>query len=178
MANSSIISDIKTKVIDEIIHDEALFYAINSPSVLTLDDADLLTKEHLFRYNQNPTTINKSITFLTFQVHIPRAYKDNTLVKAQLEIYIISHETCMNVKNIPKIVDDRNDYISKLLDDKFNGRSYLGIHTDKHKLQLYGSLDLISNTEGAYAKDYLYRRMIFETKDVNDSLCDGGKYVM
>lgn len=166
----------KTKIITEITNDEALFHAINSPNIKSFDDADQLTGIHLFRYNQNPETLEKAITFLTFQVHIPRSYSNNTFVKAQLEIYIFTHESCMRVDNIPGITADRNDYISQLLDNKFNGRSYLGTENDKGKLQLYGSLDLISNTEGVYTRDYLYRRMIFETKDVNDSLCDGGKY--
>ena len=34
-----------------------------------------------------------------------------------------------------------------------------------------GKLKLTLNTEGTYNKDYLYRRMLFETIDVNDSFC-------
>lgn len=50
----------------------------------------------------------------------------------------------------------------KLLDEKFNGSTdYGGI----------GKLQLVSNTDGTYNKDFLYRRLIFETIDVNDSLC-------
>ena len=176
MANSSIVGDIKTKVISEIIQDEDLFRAINSPTISSFEASDKLVNTHIFRFDQNPDVVEKTITFITLQVHIPRSYSDNTFVKAQLEIFIISHVDCMKVNNIPKIIDNRNDYISRLLDNKFNGRTYLGTEDDPNKLQLYGSLDLVRNTEGAYRKYYLYRQMVFETKDVNDSLCDGGKY--
>lgn len=67
----------------------------------------------------------------------------------------------MVVDNIPKITENRNDYLSKLVDTKLNGRSDIGI----------GELKLESNVEGAYQKDYVYRQMIFKCKDLNKSLC-------
>ena len=78
----------------------------------------------------------------------------------------------MMVTNIPQITDNRNDYISKLLDKKFNGRSTFGANdNDEDNVHLYGKMNLVSNVEGALNK-FLYRRMIFEMKDLNDSLCD------
>lgn len=185
MANSSLISLIKDKVIAEVINDEAFFYAINSPDIESVEDAEELINTHIFRYNQNPLTLDKTITYITFQVHIPDTYSISYFSrqvnyrlwsKIQLEIWIISHERCMKVDNIPKIKADRNDYISQLLDEKFNGRQELGLPEDPNKVKLIGALDLVSNTEGALQHNYLYRRMLFETKDLNDSLCDGGKY--
>ena len=66
----------------------------------------------------------------------------------------------MVVDNIPKITENRNDYLSELIDAKLNGRSDFGI----------GELQLASNVEGSYQQDYVYRKMVFTTKDVNDSL--------
>ncbi|MEN2589359.1 hypothetical protein, partial [Acinetobacter baumannii] len=71
-------------------------------------------------------------------------------------------EKHMIVDNIPKITENRNDYLSELIDAKLNGRSDFGI----------GELQLASNVEGSYQQDYVYRKMVFTTKDVNDSLCD------
>ena len=68
----------------------------------------------------------------------------------------------MIVDNIPKITENRNDYLSELIDAKLNGRNDFGI----------GELQLASNVEGSYQQDYVYRKMVFTTKDVNDSLCD------
>lgn len=79
----------------------------------------------------------------------------------------------MKVNNIPKIQDNRNDYISKILDKKFNGRDTLGgSKNDENNLHLYGKLELIVNIEGAYNKDFLFRQLVFETVDLNRSLCE------
>ena len=174
MANSTLINDVKQAVIRELINDENIFYAINSPDIRNLEQADELVYTHIFPYHQNPETLNKTNTFLTIQVHIPRTYdRKNIWVVPRLEIWIISHQSCMKVNNIPKISDNRNDYISKLLDKKFNGRESLGgSNNEENNYQLHKKLDLISNVEGAYAKDYLYRQMIFEMIDLNDSLCE------
>lgn len=174
MANSTLITDLKQSVIKEIINDESFFYAINSPDITDIDCADKLVYTHIFPYHQNPETIEKVITFLTIQVHIPKPYDRNkTWVVPRLEIWVFSHHSHMKVNNIPKITDNRNDYISKLLDKKFNGRDTLGgSKNDKYNLHLYGKLDLVSNVEGAFSKDFLYRQLIFEMKDINNSLCD------
>ena len=118
--------------------------------------------------------MDKAITFLTIQVHVPKTYDRNgTWVVPRLEIWILSHQDVMKVDNIPKISDNRNDYISKLLDAKFNGRDTLGgSKNDKYNLHLYGQLKLVSNIEGAFSQKFLYRQMIFEMKDLNDSLCE------
>lgn len=174
MANSSLINDIKRAVISELVNDESIFYAINSPDITSLDEADKLVYSHIFPYHKNPETITKTITFLTIQVHIPKTYdKNNTWVIPRLEIWILSHDQHMKVDNIPKISDNRNDYISKLIDKKFNGRTSLGISNNAdNNLSLYGKLDLVSNVEGAFSTEFLYRQMIFETKDLNNSLCE------
>lgn len=173
MANSSIISDIKDKIITEIINDKNFFYAIDSPDITDPENSDELINTHIFRYNQNPNTLKKVITFITVQVH---TYKQNIFeyqdiwVRPKVEIWIISHESHMKVDNIPKIKADRNDYISQLLDDKFNGRNYLGSPGDPNTIHLLGKLDLAENTEAALEKDYLYRKMIFITRDLNTSM--------
>lgn len=94
-------------------------------------------------------------------------------VAPNLEFWIFSHHSHMKVDNIPKVSDNRNDYISKLLDKKFNGRDTLGnSKKDENNLHLYGKLDLVANVEGAFNKDFLYRQMIFETVDINRSFCE------
>ena len=173
MANSELVSTLKDALIQELIQDETFFYAIDSPDVTEFKNSDQLMYKHIFPFHKNPETITETITFITIQVHIPRTYDRNkTWVVPRLEIWIISHDEHMMVNNIPKITDNRNDYISKLLDKKFNGRSTFGASkNDKDNIHLYGKMDLVSNVEGALNK-FLYRQMIFEMKDLNDSLCD------
>lgn len=162
MANSSIIGKIKNKIIKEFIKDDDIIQAIDSPNIVISEN---LIGTHIFTFHQNPNTINNVETFLTIQVHIPQAYYrddiNKSFVKPTLEIWIISHVNHMKVNNIPKVTDNRNDYLSKLIDRKLNGKSNYGI----------GKLRLITNIEGSYQQDYVYRKMTFEGLDLNNSLC-------
>lgn len=161
MANSTIIGKAKNKIIKEFIKDNAIIQAIDSSNP-KVTSPEKLIGTHIFSYDQNPNTINTVETFITIQVHIPQSfYADGTYVHPTIEIWIISHENHMVVDNIPKITYNRNDYLSILIDNKLNGRSDIGI----------GKLKLQSNIEGSYQRDYLYRKMVFEGKDLNDSLC-------
>ena len=161
MANSSIVKKVKNKVIKELIKDSNIVSAINSDKV-SKDTPEKLINTNIFNYHQNPYTIDTVSTFITIQVHIPDSYiRNRTFVNPQLEIWIISHERHMTVDNIPKITENRNDYLSELIDEKFNGRSDFG----------FGDMKLVSNIEGAFQTDYLYRKMIFEGTDLNMSMC-------
>lgn len=167
MANSSIIGKVKNKIVRNFISDEVIVAAIDSHNPKVNEPEDLIYT-HIFDYNQNPFTLKDVQTFITIQVHIPedRSYNNvdgkRVFVKPTIEIWITSHENHMKVDNVPKITQNRNDYLSTLIDKKLNGATDYGI----------GEIQLKSNTESSYEKDYLVRVMVFETKDVNDSLCD------
>lgn len=166
MANSSIIGDVKIKIAKDFIKDKEIVLAIDSKII---NKPEKLIDTHIFTYNQNPFTLQDVQTFITIQIHIPESFLNSSrssenrlFVKPIIEIWITSHEQHMKVDNVPKISQNRNDYLSQLIDEKLNGRTDFGI----------GKLRLVSNVESAYEKDYLMRKMIFETKDLNDSLCD------
>lgn len=166
MANSSIIREAKNRIIKEFIKDDDIVAAINS-SEIKLNNPEKLIGKHIFDYNQNPHTLNIVGTFITIQVHIPQSYYNdyrgsNTRIKPTIEIWIISHEKHMSVDNVPKITQNRNDYLSELIDNKINGKSGFGI----------GDTKLLSNIEGSFQQDYLYRKMVFECIDLNWSLCE------
>ena len=167
MSNSSIIRIAKNKIVKEFIKDKEIIAAINSSEVKS-NEPEKLIGTHIFNYNQNPHTLNKIGTFITIQVHIPQnyysEYRGNSTihVKPTIEIWIISHEKHMFVDNVPKITQNRNDYLSELIDNKINGKSGFGI----------GDTKLISNVEGAFQSDYLFRKMIFQCLDLNWSLCE------
>jgi len=162
MPNSSTISSLKNKIMKSMVNNETLFYAINSPTIKNFENASELAYTHIFPYAQNPETIKDATTFITIEVDILEAYgPDQQWVKPTLIINIISSEKCMKVSNIPKVTANRNDYISQLIDNMFNGRMDLG----------YGPLTLFRNTGGSLMSGYLYRNMVFKTKDFNDSLC-------
>ena len=165
MANSSIIRKAKNKIVKEFIKDQDIIAAINS-STVNPNEPEKLINTHIFNYNQNPHTLNIVGTFITIQVHIPQSYYNDynasvTRVKPTIEIWIISHEKHMVVDNVPKVTQNRNDYLSELIDNKINGKSGFGI----------GETTLLSNIEGAFQQDYLFRKMIFQCVDLNSSLC-------
>lgn len=162
MANSSIIGEAKNKIIKEFINDDAIVEAIEPVEEKVKSKGDLVN-QYIFNFNQNPTTINDVMTFITVQVNIPRQYdKNGTFSVASVVILIVSHESHMKAENVPKVTENRNDYLSKLIDNKLNGSNKFGI----------GKLKLVSNIEYAYQTNWLIREMIFECTDLNDSLCD------
>lgn len=167
MANSSIIRKAKNKIIKEFIRDKSIVEAINSSEIKS-DEPEKLIGKHIFNYNQNPHTLNIVGTFITVQVHIPQNYYDDYRgnsaihVKPTIEIWIVSHEKHMSVDNVPKVTQNRNDYLSELIDNKINGKDGFGI----------GETKLISNVEGAFQQDYLFRKLMFQCLDLNWSLCE------
>ena len=165
MSNSSIIREAKNKIIKEFIKDKDIVEAINSSEIKS-NESEKLINSHIFDYNQNPHTLNKAITFITVQVHIPEPYYGGyhssvVHVQPRIEIWVISHESHMIVKNVPKVTQNRNDYLSELIDKKINDRDDFGI----------GKARLLSNVEGAFQSDYLYRKLVFQCLDLNSSLC-------
>lgn len=167
MANSSIVRESKNKIVKEFIKDKDIIAAINSSEISSSEPEKLIGK-HIFNYNQNPHTLNIVGTFITIQVHIPLNYYSDyhggsiIHVKPTIEIWIVSHEKHMTVDNVPKITQNRNDYLSELIDKKINGKSGFGI----------GETRLISNVEGSFQQDYLFRKMTFECLDLNSSMCE------
>lgn len=160
MSNSSIIGDAKNKIIKEFICDDTIVAAIEP---IDIGSNEELVNKYIFNFHQNPMTVQDVKTFITVQVHIPRQHTDSKiLVDTSIEIWIISHEDHMRVSNVPKVTENRNDYLSRLIDSKLNGTSLFGV----------GTLKLKSNLEGTYQKDWLYRQMLFEVTDVNGSLCN------
>lgn len=159
MANSTSISEFKENVVQAIAQDSTLFYAFDAKDCENGGD---LINTHIFKYNKNPETITETITFMTVMVHTKSRDRKGIFVTPTLEIWIYSHNDHMKMS--PKITkDNRNDYISMLLDEKFNGSTeYGGI----------GKLQLVSNTEGTFSSKFLYRRLVFETFDLSDSMCE------
>lgn len=160
MANSTSISDLKKRVMDAITHDDTIFYSFDAKECENGGD---LIDTHIFTYNKVPETVTEVTSYMTVMVHTKSRDRNKTFVTPTLEFYIYSHYKHMKMdRKITK--DNRCDYISMLIDDMFNGSTeYGGI----------GELKCILNQEGTYNKDFLYRHLVFETIDINDSICGG-----
>lgn len=161
MANSSIVSDLKDRVIKELINYDIFLLALDAKDASNLENGDYVNK-YIFRWNCNPNIQSSVGTFITIMVHIPTVTRNGSIfVRPIIEFNIYSHNDHMVINNINGISDNRNDYISRLIDERFNGRDDFG----------YGMLRLRSNIEDMFENKYPYRRLIFETVDLNDSLC-------
>lgn len=171
MANSNIIIELKNKVILDLIQDKEIIDAIDNQDMsksgwepIFLNDSKL-TKDKgfipsIFNYYKNPNMLNKECTFITVIVQIPSQYNKNQLFQnIELELTIVSHDEHMRVDS-DVTQGNRNDYLSILIDKKFNGVD-IGIC----------KLELVSNVEGIYDKNYNFRKLKFKTIDINDSIC-------
>lgn len=162
MANGDIISSLKKTVIKEITTDDTLFAAIDAQSSTpSIENGGDLIDTYIFKFNKNPYTVKDIRTFLTVMVSTYADRYQSKFVIPTLTIFIYSHWKHMDIKNIPGIDDTRMDYIGKLLDLKFNGFSS-GI----------GKLNLVTNEEMTFNKEFLCRKLVFETIDINDSFCE------
>ncbi|MCR1867113.1 hypothetical protein [Murimonas intestini] len=159
MANSSIILSMKEKVIQELIDDEEIFRAIDSPDITDFNDSGRLDGTHIFRYRQHPDAVTGPITRLCIQVQIPEEepVKNTALVSPVLKISIISHISCADMTASSGSKVSRIDHLSRLLDLKFNGREDFGLER----------LTFKASTEKCYGKDYLCRELSFTCKDLN-----------
>ena len=127
MANGTIISDLKKRVIDAITHDDTIFYTFGASDCENGGD---LKDTHIFTYNKIPETITITDMYMTVMVHTKSRDRNKTYVTPTLEIWIYCHHGHM------------------------------------------GELKCILNQEGTYNKDFLYRHLIFETVDINSSMCE------
>lgn len=165
MANSTIIDKIKNEVIKKIISDRDIFEAIDSEYVNDFEESEELIYKNVFNYNQVPDEKTGNVTYITVQVHIPQNFAksddEHVFVKPTLEIRIVSHQ-----RHMPLVINgrctNRNDYISELLDAKLNNQNFAGL----------GNIRLVSNVESSIQENYLGRVMVFQTMDLNFSMCE------
>jgi len=159
LANGSSISEFKKNAIKAITHDDTIFYAFDAKECENGGD---LVNTHIFTYNKIPNTITEVATYMTIMVHNKARDRNGMFITPTLEIWIYCHDKHMKMDyKITK--DNRCDYLSRLLEDMFNGSfEYGGI----------GQLKTILNEEGAFNKDFLYRHLMFTTVDINNSMCE------
>ncbi|WP_434311468.1 hypothetical protein [Hominifimenecus sp. rT4P-3] len=153
IATSSIITNLKHQVIQEILADDALPALIKSSS-------DSPAGNHIFPYKKMPEAATSISAYLTVQVHLFPSASGKTWVRPTLEIWIFSSPSHILFTE-GETSENRNDAIARLLDEKLNGRSDLGG---------FGPLHLVSSREGVVEDLAYYRRLIFETKDFNVQL--------
>lgn len=153
------LSGLKRAVVDEIRNDPTVTKELGDNATSTDPYG-----QFLFDHQKNPSAWDKPATYLTVQLHIPRASEDRKWLVPTLELQIISHEQHLtdSSSGSEPVFQNRNDYLADLLTQKFHGRNDLGS---------FSPLLLISDTEGVLENNCLYRKLQFETSCLN-SFCE------
>lgn len=166
MANSSCVSNWKNQIMADLQKDNEIIIALG----LSKDeDSDDLIYNRLFPHYFIPTTQEEVKTYIMVEIDIQS--NKSRYEPARRDIYsyptitftVLSHQDNMEL-NLSGISATRIDYLSELIDRKYNGASGFGI----------GEIQLTSNIAGNLNDKYRFRQLIFQAVDFNDSLCEEG----
>lgn len=174
MPNSTPIVDIKKDMLIAIQNDDNIIDCLgiqadeDRDNLIVDDDKNTMLKKRLFPYWFVPQTQDTVKTYICIEVGVEAFAKrhataadDRTYDIVTIKIYVLSHQDdiYMNKAGISAL---RNDYISYLIDEKFNGSTDFGI----------GKLQRISNQPFSLKDNiYRYREIVFTTVDFNDDMC-------
>ncbi len=166
MANSSCIIDWKNQILSDLQNDNEIITALG----LNKDeDSDDLIYNRLFPHYYIPTTQKEVKTYIMVEIDIQSNRSRYEPAKRDIYAYptitftVLSHQDNMKL-NLSGISATRIDYLSELIDRKYNGASGFGI----------GEIQLTSNIAGNLNDKYRFRQLIFQAVDFNDSLCEEG----
>lgn len=165
MANDKIITTFKNKLIEQLQNDSEIIEAL---AVTKDEDEEDLAYVRLFPYYFAIPTQEEAKTYIMIEIGL-EALQDrfnpmrNDIVydKCIVYIYVVSHQTVMKMDSAGQSAV-RTDYISQLINKKFNGKTIAGI----------GTLQRISNMPRSLNDTYKQREMIFEVVDFNKEMCD------
>ena len=156
MANSSCISEWKNKIIADLHNDEHFLDALGTTELERED----LVYARIFPYYYIPDTITTVSTYILIEIDIRSTSRHNVYSYPTITFTILCHQDDMKL-NMAGISATRADYLSTLIDEKYNGADGFGV----------GQLKLKSNIAGSLNEKFRYRQLIFQGTDINDSLC-------
>lgn len=163
MANSSCVSNWKNQILSDLQNDNEIIKALNLHED---DDPDDLVWSRLFPHYYIPDTQEAVKTYIMVEIDVQSNRSRYEPMKYDLYAYptitftVLSHQKDMEMK-MAGVSATRIDYISMLLDKKYNGADGFGL----------GRLQLTSNIAGNLNDTYRIRQLTFQTVDFSDSLC-------
>lgn len=124
MSSNQEIIEFKRLIINKIIHNETLINLINEQGI-TIDNADELIDNNIFRYDRVPNTEGETKTYITIKVDILRINPRNDLYKDILiTLRLVTHQNTVKLNNyVSNKLDDMSVELSKLL----NGSMEFGV---------------------------------------------------
>lgn len=166
MPNSSIVMQAKNDMLVAMSNDSAIIEALG---INEDEDIESLIDVRFFPHWFVPKTQDIVKTYICIEAGVEAFEKryssaiDNKLYDlATIKIYVLSHQDDLHM-NLAGVSAIRTDYLSCLIDEKFNGSTDYGI----------GKLQRISNQPFSLKDNiYRYREIVFRAVDFNDNLCE------
>lgn len=166
MPNSSLLIKAKNDMLIAMQNDKAIVDALG---IQEDEDVENLMKVRFFPYWFVPKTSEIVKTYIcieagleAFEKRYSSAISEKTYDIATIRIYVLSHQDdiCMDKAGISAL---RTDYLSCLIDEKFNGSTEFGL----------GKIQRVSNNPFSLKDNvYRYREIVFRALDFNDDMCD------
>lgn len=166
MPNSSLLIKAKNDMLIAMQNDKAIVDALG---IQEDEDVENLMKVRFFPYWFVPQTSEIVKTYIcieagleAFEKRYSTEISEKTYDIATIRIYVLSHQDdiCMDKAGISAL---RTDYLSCLIDEKFNGSTEFGL----------GKMQRISNNPFSLKDNvYRYREIVFKALDFNDDMCD------
>ena len=127
---------------------------------------DDLVWVRLYPHYYIPQTEDEVKTYILVEIDIPERRKNyyksesDVWVYPTIVFYVLTHQEDMKLDMLGES-GTRMDYLSELIEDKYEGRTGFG----------FGELQLKSDVAGSINTTYRFRQLIFEAVDVDDSVC-------
>lgn len=164
MANSQEIIEWKNQIMSDLQNDDEIIAALDLNADESPDD---LVYNRFLPYYFVPEVQTLVKTYILVEIDVQSVRnrynpsKYDLYAYPTITFYVLSHQDDMRMKQVATSAV-RTDYISTLLDKKYNGASGFGL----------GRLQLTQNVAGSLNDTYRFRQLVFQAVDFNDGLCD------
>ena len=165
MAKTKCIRSFKNKIMSELSQDENI---INALGLNPDESPDDLVWVRLFPHEYVPQTEEDVKTYIFVEINIPERRSrygdtDNDFIVRPIILFcVLTHQDDMRLSMVGES-GTRMDYLSELIEDKYEGREGFGV----------GVLKLKSDIAGSVNNTYRFRQLVFDAVDLDDGLCEG-----
>lgn len=165
MAKTKCIRSFKNKIMSELSQDENI---INALGLNPDESPDDLVWVRLFPHEYVPQTEEDVKTYIFVEINIPERRNrygdaDNDFIVRPIILFcVLTHQDDMRLSMVGES-GTRMDYLSELIEDKYEGREGFGV----------GVLKLKSDIAGSVNNTYRFRQLVFDAVDLDDGLCEG-----
>ena len=162
MSRSSCIREWKDKIISELSQDDSIIEALGLNPDESPDD---LAWVRLYPHYYIPQTESDVKTYILVEIDIPERRTRYGVTESPIWVHptiifrVLTHQEDMRL-NLAGESGTRMDYLSELIEDKYEGRQDFGV----------GVLHLKSDIAGEINTTYRVRQLVFEAVDV-DGVC-------